>query len=75
MPTTIRLNPEIEQRLDFLALETGRSKAFYLRKIIEDNISDLEDYYLASNTLKRVRAGKEEILSDQDVRKELGLEG
>jgi len=74
MPTTIRLNPEIEQRLDFLALETGRSKAFYLRKIIEDNISDLEDYYLASNTLKRVRAGKEEILSDQDVRKELGLE-
>jgi len=75
MPTTIRLNPEIEQRLDFLALETGRSKAFYLRKIIEDNISDLEDYYLAFNTLKRVRAGKEEILSDQDVRKELGLEG
>lgn len=74
MPTTIRLNPEIEQRLDFLALETGRSKAFYLRKIIEDNISDLEDYYLASNTLKRVRAGKEEIISDQDVRKELGLE-
>jgi len=74
MPTTIRLNPEIEQRLDFLALETGRSKAFYLRKIIEDNISDLEDYYLASNTLKRVRAGKEEILSDKDVRKELGLE-
>jgi len=74
MPTTIRLNPEIEQRLDFLALETGRSKAFYLRKIIEDNISDLEDYYLASNTLERVRAGKEEILSDQDVRKELGLE-
>lgn len=74
MPTTIRLTPEIEQRLDFLALETGRSKAFYLRKIIEDNISDLEDYYLASNTLERVRQGKEDILSDQDVRKELGLE-
>jgi len=32
MPTTIRLNPETEQRLDFLALETGRSKAFYHRK-------------------------------------------
>jgi len=74
MPTTIRLNPETEQRLDFLALETGRSKAFYLRKIIEDNLSDLEDYYLASTTLERVREGKEEVISDQDVRKELGLE-
>lgn len=74
MPTTIRLKPDIEQRLDFLASETGRSKAFYLRQIIEDNLTDLEDYYLASNVLEQVRQGKEDILSDEDVRKDLGLE-
>ncbi|CAI3960744.1 type II toxin-antitoxin system RelB family antitoxin [Commensalibacter communis] len=74
MPTTIRLKPDIEQRLDFLASETGRSKAFYLRQIIEDNLTDLEDYYLASNVLEQVRQGKEDVLSDEDVRKDLGLE-
>ena len=35
MPTSIRLEPEIERRLDFLAASTGRSKAYYLRRIIE----------------------------------------
>ncbi|WP_287216707.1 hypothetical protein [Mesorhizobium sp.] len=27
MATSIRLSPEVEQRLDFLAAKTGRSKA------------------------------------------------
>ena len=35
MATSIRLAPEIEQRLDYLASQTGRTKAFYLREIIE----------------------------------------
>jgi hypothetical protein len=33
MPTSIRLPEEIEQRLD-LSIQTGRSKAFYLREIM-----------------------------------------
>ena len=40
MPTSIRLEPEIERRLDFLAASTGRSKAYYLRRIIERGIED-----------------------------------
>ena len=44
MPTSIRLEPEIERRLDFLAASTGRSKAYYLRRIIERGIEDMEDY-------------------------------
>ena len=31
MATSIRLAPETEQRLDFLASSTGRTKAYYLR--------------------------------------------
>ena len=32
MATSIRLSPEVEQRLDFLAAKTGRSKA---RRLLE----------------------------------------
>ncbi len=66
MPTTIRLSAEMEQRLTRLADATGRSKAFYLRKLIEDNFEDLEDAYLAEQTLERIRQGEEDILSHEE---------
>ena len=43
MATSIRLAPKTERRLDFLAKQTGRTKAFYLREIIERGIEDMED--------------------------------
>ena len=43
MATSIRLAPETEQRLDYLASQTGRTKAFYLREIIEQGIQEMED--------------------------------
>ena len=75
MPTSIRLAPEIERRLNFLATQTGRSKAFYLRELIENGLADLEDYYLAADVLERVRKGQERVHSAADVRAELGLDG
>lgn len=74
MATSIRLIPEIEQRLAFLATQTGRSKAYYLREIITKGLDDIEDYYLASDTKARVRKGLESIYSSAEVRKELGLD-
>ena len=74
MATSIRLAPEIEQRLNFLAAQTGRSKAFYLRELIENGLADLEDYYLAADVLERVRKGQERVHSAADVRAELGLD-
>jgi RHH-type transcriptional regulator, rel operon repressor / antitoxin RelB len=74
MATSIRLTPEIEQRLDFLAANTGRTKAYYLREIIEQGIEDMEDYYLAANVLERVRKGQEQVHSAASVRKDLGLD-
>jgi len=59
MATSIRLAPEMEKRLDFLAAQTGRTKAFYLRELIERGLEDLEDYYLAADVLERVRKGEE----------------
>ena len=69
MATSIRLEPGVEERLNFLATKTGRTKAFYLRELITRGMEDLEDYYLAADILERVRKDEEEILSSTDVRK------
>ena len=74
MATSIRLAPETERRLDFLAAQTGRTKAFYLREIIERGIEDLEDYYLAAEVLERIRKGEEPVHSAADVRRDPGLD-
>ena len=75
MATSIRLAAETEARLNFLAAQTGRSKAFYLRELIETGLADLEDYYLAADVLERVRKGQERVHTGADVRAELGLDG
>lgn len=75
MATSIRLAPETEQRLDFLSAHTGRTKAYYLREIIEQGIGKLEDYYLAADVLERVRKGQEKVHTAADVRRDLRLDG
>jgi len=73
MATSIRLSPEVEKRLDYLAVKTGRTKAFYLREIIEKGLDDMEDYYLAADVLERVRKGEERVYSLDEVENALGL--
>ena len=74
MATSIRLAPETEKRIDFLASQTGRTKAFYLREMIERGLEDMEDYYLAADVLERLRQGKEEVYSSVDARSALDLD-
>jgi RHH-type transcriptional regulator, rel operon repressor / antitoxin RelB len=74
MATSIRLEAAVEKRLDFLATQTGRTKAFYLRELIERGLEDLEDYYLAADVVERVRKGEEKIFSADEVKKSLGLD-
>lgn len=66
MPVSIRLDPDTEQRLTHLAEATGRTKAFYLRKLIEDHLEDIEDAYLAEQALERLRQGKDRVLSSEE---------
>ena len=74
MAVSIRLDPEVEQRLDHLAAQTGRAKSYYLRELIEGGLEDLEDFYLADATMERVRRGSEKLLDSNQVRKNLGLD-
>jgi RHH-type rel operon transcriptional repressor/antitoxin RelB len=67
---SLRLNKEIESRLDHLAAVTGRTKSFYIRRLIEDHIDELEDRYIAEQRLEN----PDERLSGKNMRKALGLE-
>jgi RHH-type transcriptional regulator, rel operon repressor / antitoxin RelB len=43
----VRLDPELEERLDMLARSTGRTKSYYAREAIREYVEDREDYELA----------------------------
>ena len=73
MAISIQLPAGTEQRLDFLAAQTGRTKDVCLREIIERGLEDMEDYYIAAEVLKRVRNGEEQVYSAVEVKKSLGL--
>jgi RHH-type rel operon transcriptional repressor/antitoxin RelB len=74
MATSVRLAPETEQRLDYLASRTGRTKAYYLRQMIEQGIEEMEDYYLGVDVLQRVRSGQEPVHAAAELRRDLGLD-
>jgi RHH-type rel operon transcriptional repressor/antitoxin RelB len=75
MPTSVRLDPATEARLEHLAAATGRSKAFYLRELIEAGIDDLEDAYLGAAALEAHRRSGEATIPLDQVMRNLGLEG
>ena len=65
----IRLDQEVESRLEQLAKKTGRTKTYYAREAILEHLEDMEDYYLAVETLQK--PGK--IYSANEAKRELGL--
>lgn len=73
MPTTIRLEPELEARYRKLAEDTGRSQAYYIRQALENEIDDLEWTYDILRISEEVRSGKQKTYSLAEVREELGL--
>jgi len=73
MPTSIRLPEEVEQRLNDLARATGRSKAYYIKEAIMEHLEDLEDIYLAEQTLEKIRRGEEQTYTLEEVERALGL--
>jgi len=49
----IRLKPELEDKLESLAKETGRSKSYYVRKALRQFLEDREDYLKGIAALER----------------------
>ncbi len=65
----IRLPDAIEERLNALSSETGRSKTALAREAILEYIDDLEDFYLAEARARQNRKSIPLI----DVERELGF--
>ena len=65
----IRLPEEIEQRLQDLARETGRTKTTLAREAIVEYIDDLEDFYLAEARARKNR----KTIPLEEVERQVGL--
>jgi RHH-type transcriptional regulator, rel operon repressor / antitoxin RelB len=74
MPTSVRLSAEVEARLDSLARRTGRSKAYYLRTMVEREIDQVEREFDLLARAEEVRAGRAKTVSLDEVAAELDLE-
>ena len=53
----VRLPRQMEKRLDSLAKKTGRTKSYYVRQAISQNLEDMEDVSLADRSWEEVMAG------------------
>jgi RHH-type transcriptional regulator, rel operon repressor / antitoxin RelB len=70
----IRLPEGIEERLNVLAKETGRTKTFYVREAILEYLDDLEDTYLAEKRIADIQTGNSKPIPLKDVMKRYDLE-
>jgi len=52
VPIAVRLNPQLEMRLERLARRTGRSKSLYIRRALEEFLDEQEDYLIALQRLE-----------------------
>jgi RHH-type transcriptional regulator, rel operon repressor / antitoxin RelB len=73
-PFSIRLDKDLASRLERLVRLTGRSKSFYIKQAIEEQIADLEDLFLARKVAKRVAEGREGVTALEGLEREFGVE-
>lgn len=66
----IRLEKDLEDRLEKLAHETGRSKSYYAREAIRVYLEDREDYLIGIAALER----QEPTITLEELERRLGLE-
>lgn len=74
MTYSIRLPEGIEERLEYLASQTGRTKSFYVKEAIIDRLNELEDIYLAEKRLEDIRSGITQTIPLQDVMKRYDMD-
>lgn len=68
---SVRLEPQIEDRLEALARATGRTKSFYVREAVLAHLEEMEDRYIAIERLERPAAR----IPLDELERELELDG
>ena len=70
----VRLDPDLEARLNAVARQTGKSKSFLAREALIERIEEWEDLVLLEKALRDPDAGGPTISLEQ-MKRELGLDG
>jgi RHH-type rel operon transcriptional repressor/antitoxin RelB len=65
----IRLDKDLESRLEFLCKQTGHTKSYFAKQALREFLDDREDYLLGLAALER----KESTISLEELEKKLGL--
>ena len=73
-PVSIRLDDDLDALLARIARLTGRSKSFYLRQALVEQIEDLEDLFLSRTVANRVADGRERLIPLDALERELGVD-
>lgn len=63
----IRLDEQLDRRLEALAARTGRTKTFYATEAIEGFLEDWEDYFIAKDALDEFRSSGEAAFDVDDL--------
>ncbi len=42
---SVRLNSDLEEKLEQLSVKTNRSKSFYVKQALENYLNDMDDYF------------------------------
>lgn len=69
MVTSIKLDSEVEKRLEQLAASTGISKDYCISTFIQNGLVDIEDYCLSEAVMARVKSGDEKTFDSSQARK------
>ncbi len=67
---SVRLDEEMEKKLERLAKETKRPKSFFVKEALGNYLDDMIDYYEA---MKRKNDPDRELITLEEMKKALGL--
>ena len=65
----------MEERLNHLAAQTGRTQSDYITEAICEYLDDLEDLVLAERAMEDIRAGRTQTIPLEEVLRQYGMEG
>ena len=74
MPTTIRLDPELEARYRELAENTGRTQTYYMKEALEEAIDRLEWEYSILKDVEDLKAGRLKTYTLEEAKAYCGVE-
>lgn len=70
---TVRLPEELEQELNNLVSETGRTKSYYLTEALKSYLEDMKDRFELEKAIKDFYDGNQKTYTSDELREEFGL--